>query len=687
MNRLLLFCLINFSITLLSAQTINSITAFQNASAGWAFFSQADDQGNIYSFAKWSDSIFIESNNHQFRQTTPSKNHLFISKQDKNGRVIWFKTIGNQYYPTPIGLKLDNTGNPILFGNFEGQLDFDPGVGVSNLFGFGTSVLFVLKLDTAGNFQWVEKLEGANLVDDNSISIGNNGDIFMASRPSGPVDFDPDSTFATNFSTDFGFVLFSWSKDGLFNWAKLFDSPISFARITSMDIDEGTQDLIIIGEFGGSFDFDPSPQTAIRTVSGILDYFILKMDQFGQFKWVEVLGPSNLGFPPNLYLKTLEVAPQGSVYITGTFKDNIDFDPGPLVNMVTSRPLVEEEFILKLDKSGVFRWVKVLNNIDQFVLNSASDNQGGVYFVGKFEGTIDLDPGVNSDLFTSNGINDGFIFRLDSSGNYSHGTTIGGSFTTDINAVNIDKNYNIHIIGLLRGVSDLDPTSTIQNFTSRYNLYTPFVVNYFECVELTERINPQTCDFYESPSKNHIWSTTGVYTDTLLSSIGCDSIITINLTVNSIDTTTTITNTTISSNDSNATYQWLDCGNNYAAILSAKNSSFTPSLSGSYAVEITKNNCVDTSMCHPIIVTSIESYNLSNEITIFPNPSMGLFNLQISAPYERLFITDLSGRIIYNQYSNSQNEFLIDLSQFENGMYFITVINNDERAVKKLIKQ
>ncbi len=44
-------------------------------------------------------------------------------------------------------------------------------------------------------------------------------------------------------------------------------------------------------------------------------------------------------------------------------------------------------------------------------------------------------------------------------------------------------------------------------------------------------IEPVSCDSYTSPSGNYTWTTSGSYLDTLTNSIGCDSIITVNLTI------------------------------------------------------------------------------------------------------------------------------------------------------------
>ena len=47
----------------------------------------------------------------------------------------------------------------------------------------------------------------------------------------------------------------------------------------------------------------------------------------------------------------------------------------------------------------------------------------------------------------------------------------------------------------------------------------------------TETITANVCDTYTSPSGRHTWFGTGIYKDTIPNAAGCDSILTINLTV------------------------------------------------------------------------------------------------------------------------------------------------------------
>ena len=54
-------------------------------------------------------------------------------------------------------------------------------------------------------------------------------------------------------------------------------------------------------------------------------------------------------------------------------------------------------------------------------------------------------------------------------------------------------------------------------------------------------------------------------------------------------------------NYSYASYQWLDCNNNYSIISGENNYEFNTTFNGNYAVEITYNNgCVDTSACYVV---------------------------------------------------------------------------------------
>jgi hypothetical protein len=271
-------------------------------------------------------------------------------------------------------------------------------------------------------------------------------------------------------------------------------------------------------------------------------------------------------------------------------------------------------------------------------------------------------------------------------GNYHSSGIIGGQLDDYIESVNVDKEFNLQVYGSFGGVADLDPSSVINNSTALYSSYTKFYLKLFQCIETYSSINANTCDTYTSPSLKKVWNTTGIYKDTLVNFIDCDSIITINLTVDTVDISTTVTNSTIQANAINSTFRWLDCSANYAVIPNEISNNYTPTMSGTYAVEITLNNCMDTSACHPIIVTNLENNQLTNSIIIAPNPTKSVVNVTITNNYDRLWVSDISGRTVYVSNQNSSNQLTIDLSQYDNGLYFLNIESEGERVVKKIVK-
>ncbi|MEY3049429.1 MAG: hypothetical protein RL365_1467 [Bacteroidota bacterium] len=68
----------------------------------------------------------------------------------------------------------------------------------------------------------------------------------------------------------------------------------------------------------------------------------------------------------------------------------------------------------------------------------------------------------------------------------------------------------------------------------------------------------------------------------------------------------TQTDVTLTADQNNATYQWIDCDNNNSPILGETNQSFTPTVTGNYAVEVTVNGCTSVSECVLMDFTGVD---------------------------------------------------------------------------------
>ncbi len=176
--------------------------------------------------------------------------------------------------------------------------------------------------------------------------------------------------------------------------------------------------------------------------------------------------------------------------------------------------------------------------------------------------------------------------------------------------------------------------------------------------------------------------------DTFRTINGCDSVVSLNLTINTIDKSIYNSRDTLISLATNAKYQWLDCENFYIPIPGATNQIYAATTNGNYALEITVDSCVDTTICYPIANTSIIQNDFGNKLLVYPNPSDGDFYIDLGLNYKSISvsITDLNGnRIQHNTYKNNQ---LIELKLEEpSGVYLMVIESGSKKALLRLVKE
>ena len=167
----------------------------------------------------------------------------------------------------------------------------------------------------------------------------------------------------------------------------------------------------------------------------------------------------------------------------------------------------------------------------------------------------------------------------------------------------------------------------------------------------------------------------------------CDSTVTIALNVLPvIDNSITTTGTTLTANQTGATYQWLDCDNGNAIITGETSVSFTATSNGNYAVEITTGSCIDTSVCVNIATVGINEAANNLGLSIYPNPNKGIFTLNIKAKNVVVEIMNTQGQIVLTKNNVNTNQ-QIDLSNNAKGIYFVTVTSNQAVTTQKVIVQ
>ncbi|OFX49305.1 MAG: hypothetical protein A2W95_16450 [Bacteroidetes bacterium GWA2_40_14] len=220
----------------------------------------------------------------------------------------------------------------------------------------------------------------------------------------------------------------------------------------------------------------------------------------------------------------------------------------------------------------------------------------------------------------------------------------------------------------------------------RYLNYKSEVENVCESYNLSEDASICGGETYLFPD-----GTTGtetmVHVSNLKTIYGCDSIITTNLTVDIVDVTVTLENITLTAGITGATYQWLDCDNGNTAISGETSASFTPTVSGNYAVKITENSCTDTSECINVVVSSIKP-TTDSEIKIYPNPNNGKFMIDLgslSISTLKVEIINAQGQVMYESKPDATNKWIVQLLPSQKGLYIIRILTGSGIFSQRLI--
>ncbi len=177
---------------------------------------------------------------------------------------------------------------------------------------------------------------------------------------------------------------------------------------------------------------------------------------------------------------------------------------------------------------------------------------------------------------------------------------------------------------------------------------------------------------------NNFYSITGGYTEVVMNAAGCDSVISLQLSVVNIDTMLSNLNGLLEVGESAATsYQWFDCSTS-TDIVGANQQSYRPTSSGTYGVRITKGNCEAVSSCIEVIISSSMFINDIN-VSLYPNPAKQ--KLWILNP-EKMYLGDKITLI-----DNTGKQFRVDASEIQEGIdlsfmqagFYTMILNVEEK--------
>ena len=288
-----------------------------------------DASGNVLTTGLFAGTADFDPGAGTSNLTSAGNADIFISKLNASGNFVWAKNMGAASEDDGSAVAVDALGNVYTTGDFNGTVDFDPGIGTFNLISAGSYDVFVSKLDASGNFIWAKNLGGTFNDFGSSISVDISGNVYTTGNFEGTGDFNPGAgTFNLTSAGMQDIFVSKLNASGNFLWAiKMGGTSADFGSST-VDV---SGNVYSTGQFQGTSDFDPGAGTYNLSSAGFKDIFISKINTAGIFVWAIKIGGVAYEVGESVAVDAI-----GNVYTTGYFEGSVDFDYSAGINNLTS---------------------------------------------------------------------------------------------------------------------------------------------------------------------------------------------------------------------------------------------------------------------------------------------------------------------------------------------------------------
>jgi hypothetical protein len=195
----------------------------------------------------------------------------------------------------------------------------------------------------------------------------------------------------------------------------------------------------------------------------------------------------------------------------------------------------------------------------------------------------------------------------------------------------------------------------------------------------TGQVDLEGCRYVRSPYNTKVvYSKSGTYTDTLVNAAGCDSIVTLIVKVNNVNTTVTQNGLELTA-QSSGTLQWLNCGLLYKPVAGETSALFAPTVDGNYAVDVIEGNCRDTSTCFTIKGVGVDAV-LAYTVKVYPQPSEGVLYLESDRLLHQvtLRLYDAQGRLVQQASQENMSQRAWNLTAVS-GVYTLEIEASEGR--------
>lgn len=255
-----------------------------------------------------------------FFSGTTGEEALFGKCDVANGDTLYVKQIAGSGIAVPLGIALDYNAKITITGFFSGTVDFNPDVNLDSSItsSYNSRDIFIAQYYLGGDFIWAKSFGGNGDDEGTAIAFNSMGDtIYLA----GSIQDGAFGNLVVGYKD--AFIAKLDNTGNLVNPIKRVEATnTNDSVICSSIFVDASDNVYITGFFKGEARFIGIGSNDTIQSNGDVDIFFAKYNAGLEYGWSVSVGGTSTD-------RALDIAvdANSNIYLTGSFKDTVDFNP------------------------------------------------------------------------------------------------------------------------------------------------------------------------------------------------------------------------------------------------------------------------------------------------------------------------------------------------------------------------